>query len=315
MMKPSLIPVLIVFLFTVAIPLPGQVSGTRTRSLSLDESVTLGIENSKSLHSSLMKVQAANAKSSETNASRLPKLSVGGSYTRLSTVPPFEITLPFLPAPNNTFSIAPSIFDNYNLKMSVQQPLFTGFKIESGAEMAEYNAYATEEDYKKDQAELVLNIKNAYWNLFKAQQFKKVLDENITQVQAHLKDVQNMLNQGVATTNDMLKVQVQLSNVQLAQLDMVNNVKLAMVNLNFLMGQPLDTEIELTSAPETGKELITFESLDRLIVQAIERRSEIKGMEYRVKASEAAVTFAQSGWYPQVALVGNYYYSRQIGRA
>ena len=278
-------------------------------TLTLGESVKLGLENSTSLHSSLMKVQSANAKSSEATASRLPKLSFGGTFTRLSEVPPYVVEIPFLPAPYNEFELSPAIYNNYMTKVSLQQPLFTGFKVESGANMAELNSNATEQDYRNDKTDLIFDIKNAYWNLFKTQQVKSVLDENISQMQAHLKDVQNMLSQGLATNNDVLKVEVQLSNVELSQLDMANNIQLAMLNLNFLINQPLDTEIELSSSPSDSESAV-IESLDQLVSNALAQRSDVKGMEYRVKASEAGVSFAQSGWYPQLYLVGNYYYSR-----
>ncbi len=300
----TILSLVIVFISVMSAPAQSR------RSLSLDQTIKIGLEQSKTLHASLMRVDAANAKSSETNTSRLPKVTFGGTYTRLSEVDPYQITMSFLPAPNNVFTLSPAIFNNYNLKLTLQQPLFTGFKISSGNEMAEYNASATEQDYKKDQADLVLNIKNAYWSLFKVQEVKKVLDENVGQIQSHLKDVQNLFNQGIATNNEVLKVQVQLSNVQLMLLDMENNVQLAMVNLNYLMNQPLSTEIELTSTPNDNIDYSVKESLDELIVKALENRTEIKGMEYRVKAGESAVTFAKSGWYPQVYLVGNYNYSR-----
>ncbi|MBI5216607.1 MAG: TolC family protein [Ignavibacteriae bacterium] len=287
-----------------------QLSAQQAATLSLEQSISLGLENSKSLHSSLMKVQAATAKSSETNASRLPQLKFGGTYTRLSEIPSAELTVPYLPAPNNKFVISPSIFDNYNLKLTLQQPIFIGFKIESGAEMAEYNAYAIEQDYQKDKTELIYNIKSAYWNLFKAKQFKKVIDENIAQVQSHLKDVENMMNQGLATNNDVLKVQVQLSNVQLMQLEAANGVQLATLNLNYLIGKPLNSEIELSSSPSPGKQQAKEFDLEKLTERAFASRSELKGMEYRIKASEAAVTFARANWYPQIFLVGNYNYAR-----
>ncbi len=294
----------IVLALVVLIVSATGVSAQNRRSLSLDQTITIGLEQSKSLHASLMRVDAANAKSSETNASRLPKVTFGGTYTRLSEIPSTVLPL----SETRSFEF-PAIFNNYNLKLTLQQPLFTGFKISSGAEMAEYNANATEQDYKKDQSELVLNIKTAYWNLFKAKEVKKVLEENVGQIQSHLKDVQNLFNQGIATNNEVLKVQVQLSNVQLMLLDMENNVQLAMVNLNYLMNQPLSTDLELTSSPTDNIQYSVTENLDALINKALNQRTEVKGMEYRLKAGESAVTFAKSGWYPQVYLVGNYNYS------
>ena len=42
----------------------------------------------------------------------------------------------------------------------------------------------------------------------------------------------------------------------------------------------------------------------------MENRPELKAVDSRVKAGEAGVTAARSGWFPQVYLTGNYYYSR-----
>ena len=105
-----------------------------TKKLSVNESIKIGIENSNLLHSSKMNVQYTDAKWSEVNTFRLPSLSFNASYTRLSEVAPFIINTPF-----GSFDIAPSIFNYYNLKLSLKQPIFTGFKLESNSKMAEYN--------------------------------------------------------------------------------------------------------------------------------------------------------------------------------
>jgi outer membrane protein TolC len=55
---------------------------------------------------------------------------------------------------------------------------------------------------------------------------------------------------------------------------------------------------------------ITPESLPDLIAEARAQRPELKSLECRVKAAGDAVRVARAGWYPQVALTGNYYYSR-----
>ena len=62
--------------------------------LTLDESIEIGLRNSKILHASLMKTAAAEARASQANAATLPSLKIGGSYTRLSDVPPFVASIP-----------------------------------------------------------------------------------------------------------------------------------------------------------------------------------------------------------------------------
>ncbi len=281
--------------------------------LTVEKAVELGIENSKTLHSSLMKVEYADAKSGEINASRLPSLKFSGGYTRLSDIPPGAAVIPAnsfgqgLPPQTLSVPLTQTILDNYTLRATVQQPLFTGFRMDALSSAADYTAEAQNFDYAKDKSDLVYNTKVAYWSLYKAIQIKNVVDENVGQVKAHLKDVQNMMEQGLTTNNDVLKVEVQLSDVQLKQIDAKNAVRLAMIGLDNTIGIPLSTEIELNSEiVHTPKDY----DLNELLEQAMDKRPELKAMDSRVKAGEAGVTAARSGWFPQIYLSGNYYYSR-----
>jgi outer membrane protein len=274
-----------------------------TKKLSVNESIKIGLENSNLLHSSKMNVQYADAKWSEVNTFRLPGLSFNASYTRLSEVSPFIINTPF-----GSFDIAPSIFNYYNLQLSLRQPIFTGFKLESNSKMAEYNFLAAKQDYSTEEKNLIYNIKNAYWSLFKANQIQNVTEEVVVDIQSHLTDVQNLFEQGLATKNDVLKVKVQLGEVQLNLIDAKNAVKLANLSLVNLIGLPISTNIETSDNPE--KSVVKIEDISPLLSKAYENRPELKSMNYRIKAGESGVTASKSDWWPQIYLVGDYYYSR-----
>lgn len=284
-------------------------AGAQTElTLSVEKAIQLALDNNKSLHASLMRLNFADARASEVHASRLPSLKFSGSYTRLSDVPPFTVSLP-AQLGGNTFTLAPSIPNYYGLKTGVEMPLFTGFRLSAAADAAEYSAKATEQLYANDKAELAYNVRAAYWSLFKAMEFKKVFDENVEQVKSHLKDVQNFMNQGMATNNDVLKVQVQLSDAMLRQIEADNNVQLATIALNNTMGIPLETKVIIESRIDKQDMPQSF-NLNDLTAQALEQRSELKAMDYRVKAAEAGVTAAKGNWWPQMYLAANYYYNR-----
>ncbi len=276
-----------------------------TRELSLQDAVQIGLEKSKGLHASLMKVQYADSKSSEATGLRLPSLKFNGTYARLSDIPPAQVTVPFLPEP---VTLSSSVVNNYNLRLTLQQPIFTGLKLERNSDIADYTAQATQKDYEKDKSDLIYNIKSAYWNLMQALELQKVVDENVEQMKAHLKDVQSWMGQGMITNNEVLKVQVQLSDARLRQIDMRNNVQLAKIALNSLIGLPLDSDFKLTTSIK--HEPRTFGDLQSLVRQAYERRPELQSMEYKIKAGDAAVSLAQSNWFPQIYLVGNYLSAR-----
>ncbi len=275
--------------------------------LTLDESIKIGLQNSRRINSSKMKIQGAEAKVKELNSDRLPSLNFSASYTRLSSIDPFSINTPF-----GTFDLTQNINNNYNLKLSLRQPVFTGFRLKSASEIAEFNSMAVKEEYSQTEQDLILDVKSAYWNLYKANQIKKVVDENVEQIKAHVKDAQNLYDQGLATNNDLLKVKVQLAEAQLKQIDAQNAVKLAMTNLSNIIELPLTTEIEVAEElPEINNKAVDLENLKS---RALENRPELKAMDYRVKASETGINLAQSGWYPQIYLNGNYYYSNPNSR-
>jgi outer membrane protein len=283
-----------------------SLSAQEIRKLSIDECVQLGLKNSNQLHSSMEKVKNANARLSELKTYMWPSLKFQALYTRLSHIDPFVFNLPAILG--GPVTLSPSIDNNYSLKLTLQQPLFTGFRISSSVEIADYTFLAQKQDYTKDEHDLIYNVKYAYWNLYKANQLKTVVDENINQIQAHLEDVNNLFNQGMATKNDVLKVQVQLGEAKIRQIDANNNVRLNMINLNNVMGLPLSTQIE--PVEKVNPQIEVLNDVDFFINKAYSNRPEIKSMEFRIKASESGVTLAQSGWYPQVAVVGNYLSAR-----
>lgn len=300
----NLIIAAILFFFVVP-----QIFSQQKLTLSVEEAIQLGLRNSKSLHSSLMRVKSNSARVSEVTSSRLPSLRFTGVYTRLSKIDPFTIMMPTGP-----FVLSPSILNSYQLKLSLAQPVFTGFRLKSSSEMAEYQLKASEVEFTKDELETAFTVRNAYWSLFKAQEMKKVVDEIVEQMKAHLKDASNLLDQGMLTNNDVLKLQVQLSDVQLKQLEAQNGVQLAQVNLNNTLGVQLDTEVFVSQGGEvksaTQYPAKTDEELNSFLQKAFEKRGELKAADYHAKASESGVTMAKSRWYPEVSLYGNYYYNR-----
>jgi outer membrane protein len=278
------------------------------RALTLEESIAIGLQNSPALHSSQMKSDYAEAKAGEASANLYPSLKVQAGYQKLSNVSN-NITIPAIPPvfPGGSLSL-PVVLDNYTTKATLQQPLYTGGKLSGAADNAHYSAQASQKDFENDKANLIYNITSAYWNVYRAQEAKQFADENVNQVSAHLSDIQNRFAQGLVTKNDVLKVQVQLSNSKLNQTDAENNLTLAMISFNSTVGLPLDTQISIASKlTPTTKE---FPQLKELLADASSRRPDMQGMELKVKAAEAGVSAARGGWLPQLFLIGDYYYSR-----
>ena len=306
------IPVLIVLALAAGAPFA---LAQEKRRLGLEEAVRLALETNHALHSSEMRHEAAAAKVRETDAARLPALRFGGGYARLSEVPPFEVTLPFPPLSPlpSKFTVSPNYYNSFTLRLSVQQPLFTGFRLQSAAAMSRELERAAADETAGNRADLVFAVTTAYWNLVKALQLRGVVEENVSLLRAHLRDVENFHEQGLLTTNDVLRVKTQLAGAELMDLEAQNAVQMATIGLNSLTGLPLEAGLEPTTPVEAAaSEAAALESADLqgLVERAKERRPELRALGARVRASEAGVTAAKSGWMPQAFVTGNYYHLR-----
>ncbi len=279
-----------------------SVSAQVPKRLTLADALAAGEQNSKLLKISSARYDAASARSAEANSYLLPSLRFEGSYHRLSDVDPFQIQPPGFPRP---FVISPTVLDNYNLRATVQQPLFTGLRLSSNARAAATLAEAAAEDSRNDESDLVLSVTAAYWTLFQARETMTFVDENVARLEAYRKDTENLLKAGMATRNDLLKIQVQLSGVELSRIDAANDVQVSQMNLNNSIGFPLDTELELASAPDSS-----VSKGSAPVPGATESRPDLRAGQLRIDAARSSLEAAKGNYWPQVFLAGSYLYNR-----
>jgi outer membrane protein TolC len=281
------------------------------QQLRLADCISQALGKNPTLQISQAKVQSAEARSSEARTSLLPQLKFTGRAAELSPIDPFGIKIG--PPVNLSMILFPSITENYSMRLSLQQPLFIGFKLKKNLEMAELNADATREELNKDQADLVLNVITAYWNFFRAVKVEEVIRQSIEQISEHVKDARNLLQQGLATDADVMKVQVQLSDVNVKHLEARNTIRLASMALNSLIRNSLETEITPSDTPAISQSdagTLLNQNLSNLQTLALAHRPELKSMQMRRDMSSAGVSAAKGGWYPQIYLGVNYDYAR-----
>jgi len=285
-------------------------SSSAQTPLSLNDAIQIGLDNSKSLKVSELNVDIAQEKSTEVNAGRWASLAFKGGYTRLSEVPGFVIGKnSFGPGfPPADIPFIPAYYNNYNLQLQLQQPIFTGFQLVNSAKAAERTAEASSYDSKADRANLKVQIATSYWNLYQAMEAEQFMQENVDRTALHYKQAQDMLNQGMLTQSDVLSAKVQVSNAQLMLLDAQNTLRLAAVAMNNVLGVPLNTDYRITSAPQTGD--TTMQDIGNLLQDALQRRNEMQSMKLKSRAADAAVAAAWGAYLPQISIVGDFYYQR-----
>lgn len=275
------------------------------KTLTLQEAVRLGLEESKQLKFSTAKTQAYQAKLAQFKNSFIPAVNLNSAYTRLSNnIQPFVITLP-----NGVQqALNPQILNQYTNRLSVQEMIFAGFRANNTLKSMIYMEKATSLDYEKDKVEITNNLITAYLGLQKMSVSLKQLQESHKLLDARLQDIQNLEAAGMALKNDVLKVELAISNLEQSQTEVETAVKIATYNLNMLTGLPTDTELALEDADEKAtKELKPF---DTYVTSALENRAEVKAAGFRQQSAVYNVKVAQGNYYPTLSVGGSYYVNR-----
>ena len=274
------------------------------QKLTIQQSLEIAFKNSKDIKISNSKVIGSSAKVDQMQSQYYPSLKLTANYTRLSDVPAFEVHLPFSSSP---ITISDVILNNYTVKLSLQQPVFTGFRLSSLKDAAEFYNKASIEEVNMTKNEVAYSVYSAYLNLYKAERIKILLQVSLKSAGQHITDTKNFMDNGLATKNDLLKFEVMESNIKLSLIEADNNIELARSVYNKSMGLPLseNTEIEkIKIVPE-----VFSEDLNSLVKEALDNRSEIKSVKYTLDAGRENIRASRSSYFPSVYLSGNYTYA------
>jgi outer membrane protein TolC len=131
---------------------------------------------------------------------------------------------------------------------SASLPIYAGGKINYGIESAKYLEQAARLDAEQNKEAIILNTINAYSNLYKSKSTVELVKENLQQSNQRVKDFLNLEKNGLLARNDLLKAELQSSNIELALLDAESNYKLAGVNMALMLGLPEQTLLVPDSA-------------------------------------------------------------------
>ncbi len=273
------------------------------KNLTLKDAINLSIQNNKQLKNNHARIDEASAAVREAKDQRLPDFKISGSYLRLNNP---DVTLKTKSGSggggtdSNSIKVSSALYGIAN----ISYPIYSGMRIQYGIESAKYLEQAAKLDAENNQEAVILNTIDAYINLYKAKAAVALVQENLEQSRQRDKDFDNLEKNGLLARNDLLKVQLQTSNIELSLFDAESNWKLANVNMDIMLGLPEKTMIveDTTSIQIQG----SSQSIEEYETQALENRKDSKALAFRQKAAGTGIKIAKSGYYPGIALSGGY---------
>jgi outer membrane protein TolC len=192
---------------------------------------------------------------------------------------------------------------NYNASATLQQPLFTWGKLINNYKQTKLNLQAAEQGLESAKQKLELDVTNAFYGVVLTQEFVKVSEKAVEQVEKHVKTANDLFEAGVATNFDVLRASVQLANVRSQLIKAQNGLRLAKEGFKITLGLPLEAEVNVDGQLGYQEQKV---DLDELLKLAKENRPDLKQLELQAEAGEKIVSIAKAGNKPNLVFLSNY---------
>ncbi|MGY5355794.1 TolC family protein [Wenyingzhuangia sp. IMCC45467] len=269
------------------------------QSMSLKEAIHIALEQSDVSKIADAKVTTAENEMQVAKNLLYPDAKISGQYMYLNN-PKINSQLGEIneSAEEEESGASSSINQIMFGQASVSMPLFTGFKLKNTVQASENNYKAATLNSESKKEEIALNVTQSFINLYKANQTIQLIEENLKSAQQRVKDFSSMEENGIIARNDLLKAQIQESNIQVGLDEAKKTANILNYRLAIMLKLPENTVIDIQSEDLGKQELVNNDI-------TIER-SDLEALDYQYKAAENQIKIAKSNYYPTIALSGGY---------
>lgn len=297
--------------------------------LTLESAVRTALDRNPQLRAARFGLEEAQEQVSEAWSNVFPSLDLSSTYTR--NVSP---AVNFLPAnifdptadPNELISVQFGADNTWQLSVNLEQPLFNAAAFIGVGAAGRFEALQ-QESVRGEAHEVVTRVRESYYGLLLAQEQARLSENSVRRVRASLEETRALNRGGLASDYDVLRLEVELANLEPALRQATNAVaqgrrqlgidlgldpeatealevagSLAALDLNDPAGNdPANREllafvgVPLGDAPEAGG-----------LAELVATRSDVRQLELTESLRHTEMRLEQVEYMPRLSLFGTY---------
>jgi len=281
------------------------------RHLKLSEAVRQAIEQNRALKIARFKVQENEHRKEGARSDYFPVITNQSNALHISELQ--NIVIPAGGLGNASGTLIPS--GNINLQQGketlfssgtmITQPLTQLLRIHQENRVAAAEIATSKDDLKKAENEIALQVHALYYGILVAQLQKKAAEQQTSFSAENLSENENKVRNGSALQVAALQSRAELLQGQQSVLTADLKIQDYMVELNDLLGLPLDTKLDLESEVDTN-----FETLPKAeyVKEAWEENPEVRAAEEAVEKARAGVAAAKTAYIPDITAFARHSY-------
>lgn len=261
-------------------------------SLSFQDVMARVIQSHPSVKEAEEVLNGAKAKIELAKSAYLPTVDFNATYSRVGPVT--KVTFPEF----GTFQLNP--YDNYNAGINVNQTIYDFGKTSKSVDVESKKREINKISVDQIKQNLSMLVTNNYYTLVYIQNAIDIKNEELRNLQNHLKTVQKKSETGSATKYEILTTQVKISSIESQKYDLEASYRTQQTVLNTLLGLPEETQHRVTSSLSTE----TLSAEESSVNYAIEHREEIKLAKEKTELEHLNYTVIKSVNNPVINAFG-----------
>jgi len=283
---------------------------TEAPVLTLDEAVTLALQNNRFVKNSVLEAQKYDFQVSTARSWRKPRFQfavLGGELLQ-----PFHFTIPKgslgtfgntgpIPATNATIH-TPAVFTTY-LTGSIDQPLTQQYKIGLGIRATELGRDIAREDVRAERQKIAAEVRDAYFNLVAIQASVDAAREAVKTLEEAQRVTARYVAEKTVLRADALDVDARLAKSRYDLSVSENGVATQREALNQLLGRDVSTSFRVDFIPEQDRSDLTLDSARQ---EALANRPETREAHLKEKQAEYDRRLAKAEYIPDLSLEVRY---------
>lgn len=227
--------IILSLIFGLIIPGILNAQSSNPDSLTVQEAISLTLENNPVIQQAISQEKAAAAGVGSNESYYFPDVSIKGNYTRLGPVTRISL-------PGESISLFPA--DNYDIHVLVNQMIYDFGRVSTGTKAARAGQASATDYIDLAKSGLTYQTIMVFNNILILNQSITVLDEQLAALNQHLEASRKKVEAGTATNFDVLTTQVRIALTRDRKIDAQQSLESQLIMLHQLTGLPSDQRID-----------------------------------------------------------------------
>ncbi|MFP4175698.1 MAG: TolC family protein [Candidatus Brocadiia bacterium] len=267
--------------------------------LSIRDAVRFALRHSPSLLAALQVQEESRGRVMESYSAALPEAALSGGYTRLDQIATVDMGPESIPAGDR---------NNYNVDLDVTQPLYRGGSIPAAIRTARLFSYHGEEEIREAVQETAFEVINAYYTALLESRLVEVEVAARKSARQQLRAARERKGEGMARRYDVLRAEVEVSNIEASLIDARRRKEEAHTELMRALGASQKSEVQLTG--DLSRIEKKAPSLEEAVSEAFENRPDLRRATINADMSEEALTEVTARYLPHFSAYYNHNWAR-----